>query len=384
MISNIKFESYKDKNNNTLWLWRGYDGVNPHTNKPINTRRIGFKTKKEAQENYLEFHNNIFHRKIMDSKITIEELMQSYFEFKRDKVKTATLSTYANALKAMYNHGVYMPGVKICDVNVMMCNQIYNRIKKHYKRPVYYLNIFKTIFEYACKMELLESNPFKKVDTTTVQKKKENSILTFTVEELRDFIEGSKQLKNYQYYYMFSLLAKTGMRQGEVRALYWSDIDFKNKTINIDKTVTKDMNNKEYIGDTPKSRESERVIKIDDNLCSLLYEYRKRDFQDQFKLGRAVRDGLVFHSFDGSIISAPQTRKAMELSCANAGVPYITLHGLRHTFITLAVESGLQPIDIAKVVGHGDINMIVKIYDHLTDARKENIMNTMSNYVGNF
>ena len=380
----VKYKSYEDKNNNKKWLWTGFVGINPMTNKKLITSARGFDTKKKAKEDFIKRQYELQNTVIKDNNCTLEQLFNSFIKYKEDKVKSNTLRHYKNIFKGLEDKRIINLDKKIKSFSVAYCQNIYTEIKKQFNTPRNYFLPLKTIFNYAIKMELIESNPFSKVDTTARQKpKQKDKKKHFELDELKRFIKASKTLDNSMYYYIFLLLSQSGMRQGEARALTWRDINFKDKTININKTITKDINDKDIIGDTPKTESSNRIIYIDDNLLNALKEWKIEQSKIRVMLGVSLNNDLVFHNNNFNILSDNSIKHQMKKVCKLANVEYITLHGLRHTFISIAIESGLQPIDIAHTVGHSDINMIMKVYDSMTKNRRNTVANVFSQYVGN-
>ena len=380
------FKKYKDKKTGVmLWEWRGNIGIDPVTHKQKNSAKKGFATKKEAIQDYEnrrhDLQNNILAK---DSNITLKQLIENYFQYKKEKVKETTLSAYKGALSSLHNKNIIDGNRKIKDFTVVYCQHIYESIKAFSASPKWYLTMIKSVFNYAVKMELLEDNPFTKVDTTEKQTNKEKKKDFFERDELISFINASKSLRNKMYFYFFTLLARTGMRQGEARALKWSDVNFFNHTITINKTITLDKDRREIIGDTPKNKASNRIISMDSNTEALLKEWQQLQRSLFLKRGKVIKDGLLFTNYNGGILCPVQCRNAMKVTCKRADVSYISLHGFRHTYVSLMIEAGENPVNIAHTVGHSDTKMIMKVYDTMTDKRKQTTSERLAQYLGNF
>lgn len=381
------FKKYKDKKTGVmLWEWRGHIGIDPITGERKNSGKKGFPTKRDAIQDYEKkrhaLQNNIL---VTGDKITFKQLLESFFEYKKDKIKESSLRAYKNALISLHHKGLIDENKRISSFSIAYCQNIYEGIKSHLKRPKWYLTMIKTIFNYGVKMELITSNPFSKVDTTERQANKIKKKDFFERDELKAFMNSAKTLKNNAYFYLFTLLARTGMRQGEARALKWSDINFFNHTISINKTVTNNKDNIEVIGDTPKNEASYRTIIMDHNTEILLNEWKQLQQEASLKRGKPIKkDSLLFTSYKGGIISPVQCRNAMKVACDRANVPYISLHGLRHTYVSLMIEAGESPINIAHTVGHSDTKMIMKVYDAMTENRQQQTAEKFAQYIGNF
>src|SRR5690606_28669398 len=103
-----------------------------------------------------------------------------------------------------------------------------------------------------------------------------------------------------QYEVLFTLMARTGIRIGEALALTWDDIDLKNKTITINKTLVYPLNSKPYIS-TPKTKNSIRKITIDDKLVKLLKKHKinRNEMYLRYKDYKKPETNIVFHQHEG-------------------------------------------------------------------------------------
>ena len=127
--------------------------------------------------------------------------------------------------------------------------------------------------------------------------KKQSRVLT--QEEQTLFLKYAKAKNSYLYNF-FALALRTGMRNGELRALQWADIDFDNKIIHVNGTLKYIAKAKvKYMIDEPKSETSKRDIPMLDNLVTVLREHRKRQLATRMLLGDKWRpepgfENLVF------------------------------------------------------------------------------------------
>ena len=110
----------------------------------------------------------------------------------------------------------------------------------------------------------------------------------------------------YMYYIFFKTLGNTGMHKGETAALQWSDIDLKNKTSSISKTLDFKAASKDELFGDPKTYTSRRIITIDQRLVNELHELRKRQNKDKLELNGIYHHdlNLVFTRKDGSHYNA--------------------------------------------------------------------------------
>lgn len=370
------YKQYKDnKTGIKKWEWRGYVCVDPNTSKKIISAHRGFKTKRDAVNDFDVYKTSILNGDVCRCDLTFDELFESFVEYKRDKVKENTINGYKLNYKSIVKCEALNPDKRIDSFNKLYCNRIYRTLLKRYKKStVGVLFAFLiNIFNYAIKQGYMNDNPFKLVDTTekyaNVETKKVNS---FNKEQLKMFLEYVSH-NNKLYFTFFHLLSFTGMRQGEARALKWSNINFDDNTITISKTITRDENNVECMGATPKTRTSHRVIKMDSTTANIMKKHRDECRAYYSARGQLFRfnDGFVFEIKRGHFMKTETVISIMKRYCSRAGVPVITPHGLRHTYVSLMIEAGVQPIEIAHNVGHSDLKMIMSVYDEMNDNRKE-------------
>ena len=146
----------------------------------------------------------------------------------------------------------------------------------------------------------------------------------------------------------------TGLRIGEICALKWENIDFKNRIIHIKSTVSRINNNgkTEYILDVPKTKSSIRDIPIPKKLLAILkdsFAKRKSDF--------------VISQTDDFVI--PRTFEYRYHKLLNElKIDSINFHSLRHTFATNCISNGMDVKSLSEILGHANTNTTLQIYVH--------------------
>ena len=169
----------------------------------------------------------------------------------------------------------------------------------------------------------------------------------------------------------------TGLRIGEICALKWSDIDLKNKTVKIDKTIKRIKNTDEnsalktkIIINKPKSLTSERVIPLPDFLIKLLKlcpnSYNKNSY---FLTGKCKYIEPRAYSY--------KFKKYLE----QAKVNNINFHALRHTFATRAIEKGIDVKSLSEILGHSTVSITLEKYVHPSLEQKRKQINKLKCFV---
>lgn len=162
------------------------------------------------------------------------------------------------------------------------------------------------------------------------------------------------------------LAGSLGLRREEICGLRWDSVDFNLRKIHIKAARTAAGAN--IVLKETKNRSSNRVLHLNDDLLHLLKRERARQAQNRLALGEAWPDtGLVAVDDQGVPYSPNAVSLAFTRFIRKNGLPKITLHGLRHTFATVASAQGAPLFDIGKALGHSTPTTTGRIYTHLLD-----------------
>lgn len=197
-------------------------------------------------------------------------------------------------------------------------------------------------FAKACKLGIIERNVVELTDAVKYKRQRGNAL---NIKERRDFLEAIKG-KRLQWLMLFYML--TGVRRTEALTLEWSDIDEDERLILIRGT---------------KTEGSYRSIPLTDDLKYVLSEQRKQNEADKLRKGRGkfheARENMVFP------FSAEYVSRTFKELC-----PAHHLHDLRHTYITLCAESGVNVRVCQQLVGHSTAALTLNVYTHVIDDYK--------------
>lgn len=185
--------------------------------------------------------------------------------------------------------------------------------------------------------------------------------------------KGTQRHKRYLMDWLIYVGIKTGMRFSEILAVTEFDVDFENKTINVNKTWNyKKANSKGYL--PTKSKTSIRKIPLDRTTMVLLKTYLK---ENKIKKGHPI-------FFDGKTIHNSTVNDRLEKLCRMAGVPIVSYHSLRHTYTSLNLAAGVSLQSVSKNLGHSDTVMTQRVYSHLVDELKEHDNEVSDKLLGGF
>lgn len=180
-------------------------------------------------------------------------------------------------------------------------------------------------------------------------------IKAWTVDTLRTFLELTR---DDELSALWILLATTGLRRGEALGLRWSDVDLDHGRAQITQTVTA-IGWQIHIGQ-PKTQAGKRPIALDPLTVEVLREHR-----DESARCSAGGLGLVFSGDDGGPLHPERMYQAFKRAVIKHRLPPIPLHGLRHTWATIALQSGVHPRVVQERLGHSNIAITLQTYSHV-------------------
>lgn len=376
-------QSYK-KDGKNYYKFQLYVGTDPLTGKRLKTTRSGFKTKKEAQlaisRLQLEIERGDFGKKTTD---TYQDIYNLWIVQYKNTVKE---STFVKTKEMFKNHILPAMGdYKVDKINVRSCqkhvDEWFSKFKKYRTMKAY----ASKVLDYAVTLEVIPNNPMKKI---TMPVKIEQPLDTknenfYTKDELNHFLDCLEKGRNFRAYVLFRLLAFSGIRQGEALALTWNDINFKDSEININKALSHGEG-LTLIIQTPKTKSSIRTIKLDNKTMDILKEWKMRQKQDYLKLGiNTLKPNQLLFSNSKNGLLEPNVIRNWILHVQNKfGLKKITIHGLRHSNVTLLFEAGASIKEVQERLGHSDIKTTMDIYAHVTEKAKDEVAQKFANYMG--
>ena len=179
----------------------------------------------------------------------------------------------------------------------------------------------------------------------------------WSTEEAKTFLRATE---GTEMHIIWLLMLGLGLRRGEVCGLRWRDVDLKRGKIHVCNQVYRIDG--QLIDGPPKSRTSDRVIVIPELIRKELTEYRKMRLTSRY-----VYDN-----------TPERLRREFRIAVAGAQLRPISLHGLRHTFAAIAVESGESLKVIQYVLGHADYRVTEKVYAHVSENAVKGAVNGVS------
>ena len=283
----------------------------------------------------------------------------------------------------------------IGDVKPLHCKIILNRMNDDYAgstiRQAYIA--MGSMFRAAVDNGLIKKHP---MDGVRYNKpvRDVSDIKYLTVDEQRRFLERAKRSHNYRQY---ALVLETGLRTGEMIGLTWDDIDWDKRTLTVSKTLEYRHKQGYWRAGPPKTRSSYRTIPLSDTAYRILESvYAERDSRKESALlsenlefidritGRKrtfVMKDLVFVNWrTGEPSKNSSYDTYLYKLCDDAKIKRFCMHALRHTYATRAIEAGMQPKVLQKLLGHSSIKTTMDRYVHVTGDSLENAVKQFEEY----
>ena len=342
--------AFKDKKNGSWYVQFRYTDWRGERQQKL---KRGFATKKEAQAWEREF----LMQKQADINMSFENFVALYEKDVKPKLKLNTWLSKEHIIRTKILP--YFGKLKISEISTKEVITWQNEMlayrdekKKPYSQT--YLktlhNQLSAIFNHAVRYYELRSNPAAKAGNMGSEEHKE--MLFWTKEEYKKF--SFEMMDKPVSFYAFEMLYWCGIREGELLALTAADFDFEKETVRINKSYQR-LHGEDVIT-TPKTKKSNRIIKMPKFLCEEMREYL------QMLYGLKKKDRIF-------TVTKSYLHHEMDRGAKAAGVKRIRIHDLRHSHISLLIDMGFSAVAIADRVGHESIDITYQ-YAHLFPSKQ--------------
>ena len=315
---------------------------------------------------------------IENQKITLKKFYNSWIEEQAQGVKQSTIYAYSKSWKYLNTYLGEMKISKIEKSDIVNFQAKMKAVNKSADTINKCVRLLRQILKAAINDRIINFNPAETVKMLKTDKPKatDSNHRALTETETAFFLENAKEC---HYYNLFRFLLNTGVRIGEALALQWADIDYINKTININKTVAR-VDNKGYeIFDSPKTESSNRNIPLTSPIIAILKDQKEqnealqiKDFENRIftnSRGKTSNYNAVNVCIENIIRKINADQGGGGLKVVN-NFQHFSVHALRDTFATRCIEQGMKPHTLKAILGHSSLKMTMDLYAHVMPNTK--------------
>lgn len=201
-----------------------------------------------------------------------------------------------------------------------------------------------------------------------------------TVKKLITAFEGQRM--KYETY--FKLVLATGLRRGEACGLKWSDINWRKRTIHVQRGVVK-LSHQESITKDPKTSSGDRMVYLSKEMCQLLKAWRKECEWDREQTANETVDeeDYLFRQPNGKPMCPSTFTYRFKLILKANNLPLdLSVHSLRHTNASLLISQGVDVRTVASLLGHAQASTTLDIYAHAFDKNKRKAQEKLGKAIG--
>ena len=319
---------------------------------------------------------------VINEGMTLDEWYEIWMNTCKKNCRNSTKETYASHYRRVQKQLGWM---KLTKLNLIVIQQVFNELRSDNERKNS-KKILVDMLEKAIDSDLLIKNVAKQINCKIENKEqKERRVLTIQEEKL--FL---KEAEKSFYYNLFVVGLETGLRIGELMALTWSDVDLERKVLYVRHTLTYFRKDGKYSFEwhTPKTKNSKRRIPLTKMAYEALERQRVKKLEIEQK-GMSAPNGyedLVFVTKNNNPTQQFIVEEGIRACIGRIQKEYpeferFSPHTLRHTFATRAIENGMQPKSLQKLMGHASLNTTMDLYCHVTDDTLYDAMQLMEKTV---
>ena len=350
----------------------------------------GYRTKRDAEGALAELVGSVNKGAyVAPARQTVADyLTVDWLPAVRGTLRASTYDSYARNIRL---HVIpHIGGLQLQQLDGPILNRWYHAMgagetrKELSKRSVAYIaTIVHRALADAVRWNRLLANPADRSDPPRVRMADRAARPTWTAAQLAQALAA---LEDDRLAALWFLYATTGMRRGEALGLRWRSVDLEAGTASIHETlVTTGVRHEGDQGfgwETPKTAKGRRSVALDPRTVAALRGHRVRQAQERLLAGPGYDDqDLVFAEVDGRPLHPKSISETWNSRVRTLGLPHLSLHGLRHTYCTLALEAAVHPRVVQERVGHASVSITLDLYSHVNPAMQADAADKVANVI---
>lgn len=378
---------WMEKRGTKKFLYREYY-EDPYTDErktvSVTLTSSSHQAKKQAQK----ILNNKIDQALKTKKMsdhTIQELLDEWWTYKKPTVRNNTIRIYESIMRLMAKNENINLDAKIAKVDAQYFQKFFNTLSFSHKQNLKYRSVLKMAFDYAVDMSYLKDNPVEKakvpkpVETIEDYVKVEDLYLEKEeVYRLLDCYRSAHQ--SVRVGDLIEVMYLTGMRIGEAISLTGTNYHKKQAVLDIHGTLDYSKGYKNAKKSLPKTKASYREIGISNRVIEIL---DRVILENQLRFDDYSKDDFIFVGKTGKPLQANTISQSLHYNNEKLGKNKINKrlhsHIFRHSHISLLSELNVPIKAIMQRVGHQDEATTLKIYTHVTQKQKADIVDKLNN-----
>ena len=383
--SNGEGSIVKNMRNGIQIGWRASITIGTDDKGKLIRKQFTGKTQQDVKYKLQEYKKQMLMGVLNEDKLTVSDWFYSWlFDYRKQDLKPKSFQRY---------HGIYKNYIENTDFGNIKLNDLRTtHLQRHYKKlldngvtptTIRQINTnLKTCLNEAERQGYIQKNWCKLV---TLPKKEDNKeVKVLTKQEQEKFLEA---IKGHELELLYIVALGTGLRIGEILGLKWSDIDFKNNELHVNRSLQKaaiyeddKIVRYEVQETTPKTKNSLRTIPVPQNIIKKLIAHKKEQNELILLLQEEYDNkNYVFCNKLGKPIEDKRPGRNLKTILTSISIEPIKFHALRHTYATRLFEAGVAPKTVQHLMGHADIQTTMNIYTHVMKGEKIEAVDKINN-----
>ena len=311
-----------------------------------------------------------------------EQTVRQWLEYWLEKVHKSHIrvSTYEEYAAIIRKHIVPVVGhLRLQKLTLQHVHSLYAQKLEEGLSPARVKTIHAVLhsaLKYAVRANLVARNVSDMVDLPSIEK---HEMQPLEPEQAQLLLE---KVGEHRLGALLTVALATGMRQGELLALRWQDVDLKLGELQVRRSV-RYRGRRGLLESKPKTESGVRRVALPGFVVEVLKQHRASQLETRLHAGASwVERDLVFCRPDGNFIKAPTLRYQFFRLLEKAGLPRMRFHDLRHTAATLLLSMGVDMKVIQSILGHSDITTTANIYTRVLPSIQQKAMEKMDRLLG--
>ncbi len=311
-----------------------------------------------------------------DARMTLAELLEYYLEFTAGSRAPKTFEQYRQVTDRFI-----LPEIgtlRLMDIKPRVVSRYLLGLHRRGESPRQ-IQIVRVVLNQAFKLARREGFPYNPVEGSYRPRYEAPEIRPLSAEQSQRFRSA---IRGHPLEALFYLAIGKGIREGELLGLQWKDIDPDVPALIVQRQAQR-VKGQGLVLRTTKTRHGQRILVLGDEDLRLLAEQRARVAAMREKAGADWQEqDMLFCTPVGAPLDQSNLTKRFRKILKLARLPVIRFHDLRHTFATLALLQGVHPKIVSEMLGHGDIDITLRLYSHVVPSLQAGVaarMDTLLN-----